>query len=45
VLEHVIQPWTCLNEFHRVLKKNGAVMIAIPTFYHLHVNTYPDNYR
>ena len=44
VLEHVSKPWLCVEEFHRVLKKNGHVIIVIPSIYQEH--RWPkDNWR
>lgn len=44
VLEHVSKPWLCMDEFHRVLKKNGHVIIIIPSIYQEH--RWPkDNWR
>ena len=44
VLEHVSKPWLCADEFHRVLKKGGFVVIIVPTIYQEH--RWPkDNWR
>ena len=44
VLEHVSKPWLCVDEFHRVLKRGGYVIIVVPSIYQEH--RWPkDNWR
>jgi len=44
VLEHVSKPWLCADEFYRVLKKSGYVVIIVPSIYQEH--RWPkDNWR
>jgi len=44
VLEHVSKPWLCVDEFYRVLKKGGYVVIIVPSIYQEH--RWPkDNWR
>ena len=40
VLEHVIEPFETIKEFHRVLKTNGIAMIYVPQYWHLHEEPY-----
>ena len=44
VLEHVSKPWLCVDEFHRVLKRGGFVLLVVPSIYQEH--RWPnDNWR
>jgi len=44
VLEHVSKPWLCVDEFHRVLKRGGFVLLIVPSIYQEH--RWPnDNWR
>ena len=44
VLEHVSKPWLCVDEFYRILKKGGHVIIVVPSIYQEH--RWPkDNWR
>lgn len=36
VLEHVMEPFETINEFNRVLKEDGAFIISVPQYWHLH---------
>ena len=45
VMEHVVNPWQCFQEFGRVLIKGGWVIAAAPGFYPIHTTDYPDNFR
>ena len=40
VLEHVIDPKTCVNEIHRVLKKDGLVYAETPFMQQVHLGRY-----
>ncbi len=42
VLEHTYNPKKVISEIHRVLKKNGVMIITIPFLYHIHAD--PDDY-
>lgn len=44
VLEHVPEPWLALNEFRRVLKPGGALILSVPHISWLH-NEPHDYYR
>ena len=44
VLEHVSKPWLCVDEFHRVLKRYGYVIIVVPSIYQEHRGP-KDNWR
>lgn len=44
ILEHVSKPWLCADDFYRVLKKDGYVVIIVPSIYQEH--RWPkDNWR
>jgi SAM-dependent methyltransferase/uncharacterized protein YbaR (Trm112 family) len=36
VLEHVLDPWRCVSEMHRVLKPNGLIYAQTPFMYPVH---------
>ncbi len=36
VLEHVREPWGTLDEFYRVLRPGGHVVLSVPFLYYLH---------
>lgn len=36
VLEHVSEPFETINEFARILKKDGKFIISVPQYWHLH---------
>ncbi len=36
VLEHVLEPFETIKEFHRILKDNGIFIISVPQYWHLH---------
>lgn len=40
VLEHVVDPYRCVNEIHRVLKKNGLVYAETPFMQQVHLGRY-----
>lgn len=42
VLEHLKNPQKAIDEFHRILKKNGSVFIEVPFIQRFH--GYPDDY-
>jgi SAM-dependent methyltransferase len=44
VLEHVAEPWSVLEEFHRVIRPGGKVWIITPLVWYLHEQPY-DYYR
>lgn len=44
VLEHVKKPWICVNEFYRVLKSDGILILSSPFIYQEH-NHPIDNWR
>jgi ubiquinone/menaquinone biosynthesis C-methylase UbiE len=44
VLEHVSKPWVCVDEFHRVLKSGGILILSSPFIYQEH-NHPVDNWR
>jgi SAM-dependent methyltransferase len=44
VLEHVAEPWTVLEEFHRVIRPGGKIWITAPLTWYLHEQPY-DYYR
>lgn len=44
VLEHVKNPFTCVNEGYRVLKKGGIIVLSSPFFYQVHRHP-EDNWR
>jgi len=40
VLEHVLDPWVCVEEIHRVLKHNGIVYAETPFMQQVHMGRY-----
>ena len=40
VLEHVVDPYRCVNEIHRVLKKDGLVYAETPFMQQVHLGKY-----
>lgn len=40
VLEHVIDPYNCVEEIHRILKKNGIVYSETPFMQQVHMGKY-----
>lgn len=44
VLEHVPEPWRALDEFYRILKPNGVLILSVPHLSHMH-NEPNDYYR
>jgi SAM-dependent methyltransferase len=40
VLEHVVDPWRCVEEIHRVLKPEGVVYSEIPFMQQVHMRGY-----
>jgi|WetSurMetagenome_2_1015567.scaffolds.fasta_scaffold287008_2 SAM-dependent methyltransferase len=36
VLEHTTMPWAVFQEFHRVLKSNGVIVLSVPFLFYLH---------
>jgi SAM-dependent methyltransferase len=40
VLEHVLEPWTVVEELHRVLKPDGVVYSDVPFMYPVHEGPY-----
>jgi hypothetical protein len=40
VLEHVLDPWRCVAEIHRVLKPNGVVYAETPFLQQVHLGPY-----
>jgi SAM-dependent methyltransferase len=36
VLEHTPEPWKAFDEFHRILKKNGVLLISVPFIFYVH---------
>ena len=44
LLEHVTEPWSVINEAHRVLKKGGALYFFVPFFNRIHAAPH-DYYR
>lgn len=44
VLEHVMEPFETIKEFHRVLKEDGIFIISVPQYWHLHEEPH-DYYR
>jgi SAM-dependent methyltransferase len=45
VLEHTVEPWSCFQEFRRVLRAGGTLIAVTPAFYPLHTLHYPDTFR
>jgi len=43
VLEHVIDPYICVQEIHRVLKSNGTVYAETPFMQQVHMGAYDFN--
>jgi SAM-dependent methyltransferase len=41
-LEHVQRFWRALDEIHRVLRPDGALLISCPFYFHIH--SYPSDY-
>jgi SAM-dependent methyltransferase len=35
-LEHVIEPWNAIKQFHRVLKNDGILFVTVPFIWHFH---------
>ncbi len=44
VLEHLAEPWSVLEEFHRVIRPGGKIWITAPLVWYLHEQPY-DYYR
>ena len=44
VLEHIAEPWSVLEEFHRVLRPGGKLWMTAPLVWYLHEQPY-DYYR
>ncbi|MBN1600833.1 MAG: class I SAM-dependent methyltransferase [Chitinispirillaceae bacterium] len=42
VLEHTPEPWNAFDEFYRILKENGVLLISVPFIFYLHGA--PDDY-
>ena len=40
VLEHVVDPWQCVEEIHRVLKEDGLVYAETPFMQQVHMGRY-----
>lgn len=40
VLEHVLDPWRCVQEIHRVLRPNGLVYCEVPFMQQVHLGAY-----
>lgn len=40
VLEHVLEPWTVVEEIHRVLRRGGVVYSDVPFLYPVHEGPY-----
>jgi SAM-dependent methyltransferase/uncharacterized protein YbaR (Trm112 family) len=40
VLEHVVDPWQCVEEIHRVLKEDGLVYAETPFMQQVHMGCY-----
>jgi SAM-dependent methyltransferase len=40
VLEHVVDPWRCVEEIHRVLKEDGLVYAETPFMQQVHLGRY-----
>ncbi len=40
VLEHVVDPWQCVEEIHRVLKEDGVVYAETPFMQQVHMGRY-----
>jgi SAM-dependent methyltransferase len=40
VVEHLIDPGLALNEFHRVLRGGGSVIMSMPFMFHIHGDPY-----
>jgi SAM-dependent methyltransferase len=41
-LEHVPHFWRAVDEFHRVLRPDGVLVLACP--FHFHIHSHPDDY-
>src|SRR5262249_47734283 len=41
-LEHVPRFWRGLDEMHRVLRPDGAILLSCPFYFHMH--SYPSDY-
>ena len=40
VLEHVVDPWRCVEEIHRVTKRNGLIYAETPFMQQVHMGRY-----
>ncbi len=36
VLEHTVMPWVVFKEFHRVLNRDGKLLLSVPFLFYLH---------
>jgi SAM-dependent methyltransferase/uncharacterized protein YbaR (Trm112 family) len=40
VLEHVVDPWRCVQEMHRVLRPEGVIFVDLPFLWPVHMGAY-----
>jgi SAM-dependent methyltransferase len=40
VLEHVVSPWRCVEEMHRVLRPDGVIFVDVPFLWPVHMGAY-----
>jgi SAM-dependent methyltransferase len=40
VLEHVVSPWRCVEEMHRVLRRDGVIFVDVPFLWPVHLGAY-----